>query len=854
MAGPDGFLTTYAPLANDIATQTGVDPSVVLGIVDVETGHGQHVLGNNIFGISPGGNVAQYPDVQTASQAFISLMQTPRYAGVAASPDPASQAMALVKSGYNTANPNYARLIGSSAAQIGKQLGYQDTAAPATQQPPPASSVKQQVLADPALQPPSADTTTPTTAPSQTPPVATTQAQPSIKDQVLADPALQPPKTETSTTDTKGQPAPTIGGTAVTGGGVAFPSEYGDLSAQPWAQGTPPASDTVAPSAKAFSSIEGMRNALQPESGYVRAPIPLLPFSFKETSPGSGQIDPSSGLSGLKFDLPAAIAPVVNPLLDFLEGTGWSDQGGNSPLAGKVSPAATALLLGAMAGNPLQQFRRPLETPAPGLLTSGDKQYGPPTSMPPSSGVFGVGGDLKAAPLSDDFKANPLTPDARTAVEAQTTPPAAPSTPTGVPVQAPPEPPPGTPTNAPAAPQSVGAAATPQLVAGLTPQEVALYQRTAEGQKLMEGQQTGIPDRTAYIDGITPNAAEQEQTASVAREMKALGIGNPAITDEMKQAAQDNAQKRTDFLADTVKAPADLDIEGRAREADIKTDKATVFAPDNVTGPVDHAPIVAKVNEILNDPENKQNDAVQSVIRPLLDRLQNADGTAAIPDPLEMWGLRRQIDRWTSQRSQASDDNLHYAAGQLGQVADVIDQQIGKVAPGYDDMLSTYAEHSRKMAEMRVLQAAEPGLKSGPGQTITFNAMQRFMARVVKARSTPGAVNDYQAITPETMDRLWALRDDLRRAANAKELGQASGSDTAQNIMDLLKQYTKMGGTAAAMGAAHHFAPVAGPLIVRGAQAIAAPFRAAREQRARTTRAQEMLYPPNPLINPNAPP
>jgi len=83
MANPqDDFLATYTPLANDIAQQTGLDPSVVLGIINTETGAGTHVKGNNIFGISPSGPSGQYvkpyPDVETAAQDFISLMQTPR--------------------------------------------------------------------------------------------------------------------------------------------------------------------------------------------------------------------------------------------------------------------------------------------------------------------------------------------------------------------------------------------------------------------------------------------------------------------------------------------------------------------------------------------------------------------------------------------------------------------------------------------------------------------------------------------------------------------------------------------------------------------------------------------------------
>ena len=124
MAAGNDFLGTYTPLANDIAQQTGLDPSVVLGIIDTETGGGSRVLGNNIFGISPGGRVAQYPDVQTASQAFVNLINS-RYRGVSGIGDPAGQAAALVRGGYNTVNPNYATMVASKAASFGKQLGYQ---------------------------------------------------------------------------------------------------------------------------------------------------------------------------------------------------------------------------------------------------------------------------------------------------------------------------------------------------------------------------------------------------------------------------------------------------------------------------------------------------------------------------------------------------------------------------------------------------------------------------------------------------------------------------------------------------------------------------------------------------------
>lgn len=195
----DDFLTTYAPLANDIATRTGLDPATILGVIDTETGHGQHVSGNNIFGITPGGRVAGYPDVQTAANAFISLMQTPRYAGVATAPDPASQAAALVKGGYNTANPAYAAIVARSAQSAAKQLGYQDSSGGAAQPGVSINATTSQPASAPDYNPPGSpaapaasapDYNTPARTPTPVAPPAPAQPSGSAKDRVLADPAL----------------------------------------------------------------------------------------------------------------------------------------------------------------------------------------------------------------------------------------------------------------------------------------------------------------------------------------------------------------------------------------------------------------------------------------------------------------------------------------------------------------------------------------------------------------------------------------------------------------------------------------------------------------------------------------
>lgn len=115
------FVATYGPLAQDIAQRTGLLPHVVLGQIAQETGWGQHVKGNNIFGISPGGEVASYPSVQHATNAYINLINS-RYGNATRATTPEGQVNNLVLSGYNSVDPTYAKSVVGHASKI-KSMG-----------------------------------------------------------------------------------------------------------------------------------------------------------------------------------------------------------------------------------------------------------------------------------------------------------------------------------------------------------------------------------------------------------------------------------------------------------------------------------------------------------------------------------------------------------------------------------------------------------------------------------------------------------------------------------------------------------------------------------------------------------
>jgi hypothetical protein len=789
------FLLTYAPLANDIAQRTGLDPSVVLGIVDTETGGGTRVAGNNVFGISPVDKtgrqyVEKYPDVETAAEAFVTLMQTPRYRAIAAAGGPAQQAVALVKAGYNTVNPRYAEIVANKATRYGQMLGYQDegqggaqpgatpvaaaaapapdynnppvrpVAPPVAPAPAPAGtgSAVDRVLADPAL------SGTPATTPA--PAAAGAKPQTAV-DRVLADPALQTPATAAPVATPAAAPVDP----RVPQGEV--PSRIRDAAYQAFinapSRGTEPGNMSVLST--------GTQNWLSNNLGPIGEYGINLPARFAGTVIGGVAAAGAAGIQTVnELAREAGTPPALQRDLNILAMA--------SPGMGAEMTALSAL-------------RQPgaLSLPSTKQAQLADRNVRIAMDRTPGGPDGGGGGGGGGGPQ------------------------------------------PGM------GPRSAGAAATPAYEAIHTPQEEAAYRATAEGKKLLEPQIIGERDMNQYIPGETVNAAEREQTVKVARELKELGIRVPEASQIEKEIAQSVDTARTIYAENTAKSPNDIHNRTVRRETDINNDKAVVFAPDNVTGAPDFGPVLEHMRAVLDDPFNRQNSALKQAYEPLMKRIEAAN----IDNPMEAWSLRRDIDKMTSKRAQSDDRYLHEVAHDLDQVAAVIDRQIEAVAPGYGDMLARYKEHSRAITEMEVLQGVFKNLR-GTGQKLTYNAFQRFMKDVVNGRMSPAHdMNGFKAISAENMQRLWNLRDSLRRSASAKELAMAAGSDTMPNIIDALKAVGKMGGTAALHAyAGAHLGP-AGNFALQGLATIGKGLNDRRMIRRATTQMHQMMRPSEPL-------
>jgi hypothetical protein len=176
---------------------------------------------------------------------------------------------------------------------------------------------------------------------------------------------------------------------------------------------------------------------------------------------------------------------------------------------------------------------------------------------------------------------------------------------------------------------------------------------------------------------------------------------------------------------------------------------------------------------------------------------------------------------------------------------DVTDKAIEAAAPGYRQYMDNYAAASRKIDAMEALQSHREGLFDA-GNRMGYAKFQTMMRNIVDRRQSEG-LNEYKSITDETMDKLWAIRDDLRRSASAKELANAPGSDTAQNAWDAIRRAAGGPGAEAALHTLAAGVP-GGNLAVSIGRSVLSPFMAARREQRGIARGLEMLNPPPPNL------
>jgi hypothetical protein len=370
----------------------------------------------------------------------------------------------------------------------------------------------------------------------------------------------------------------------------------------------------------------------------------------------------------------------------------------------------------------------------------------------------------------------------------------------------------------------------------MSPKQIAAYRATAEGKKLLETQQPGIRDATTYIPGVTPNAAEIEQTVNLAREMKSLNITAPDVSQAAKETAAENNDARAQHFARLAGSDVDVMNAKAARSAQAESDLSATWANKK---PADASPVIAAADQIIQSPDGKR-PLVRNAVDAVTKELYDTDGNLET-DPEMLYGVRKHVDDLMSREAGVDDPKSVRAFANLATLKSALDGVIENAAPGFGTYLENFKTASVPIDEMEALQKFEPKLYDAQNR-MTYNKVQSMMRSIVDARQSSG-INPYKSISDDTMNELWNLRDDLRRSAGAQELARTPGSDSVQNLWDVAKHTGVVGARILAHGVANAISPVLGSLAVNTGEHALSTRRAARLARRQTERGMKLLKP-----------
>jgi hypothetical protein len=390
----------------------------------------------------------------------------------------------------------------------------------------------------------------------------------------------------------------------------------------------------------------------------------------------------------------------------------------------------------------------------------------------------------------------------------------------------------------PAGAQPAGAQITPPPAAARTAREISHANTVADEEWLNTPQQPGVKDTRVLVDGNTGTLAEQEQTVETARELKRLRNEHTEVSQDERGLLHDASENRKTAFKEAVPSDLSLNAAEDAAGKKIESDLQTVWANKGIA---DTAPVSTQIQAELSGSAGHL-PPVKTAMQQVSDSLETA-GT----DPQALYKTHRLINYLQSKQGQIANPGYGAADVQaaLTRVKGVLAKQIDTAAPGFGTAMKTYSDTIGPIRAAQALNERYSGLFDSRGY-MNFNRVHELMKDVVQAGHPDAPTNDLRGISEFQLQRLKDIHDDLKRSASAQDLSKAYGSDTAQNVMDIIKGVGQTAGSLAVRAAAGYALGPYGPFAVDAAGRIIGARRAAARKAADVARGREILRPPAP--------
>jgi len=353
-------------------------------------------------------------------------------------------------------------------------------------------------------------------------------------------------------------------------------------------------------------------------------------------------------------------------------------------------------------------------------------------------------------------------------------------------------------------PGNLGAAATPEQLAQLTPQQMKAYRRQAElGEALAPAPRE--VDRNIYVEGSYPTRAEYSADPNISQKEALHRERAPKEYDPRLEGNNAARVNKFEGLMGTDIAVDDLKVaKGKAAE----TDGAAYLAKAR---PLDLSPAVSWIDEQMANPRIRERSDVMAKLRKLRASLFDEGGNLKT-DPSSGWGMH---DELMADLEKAKDSTRaeRYAKGQLIEYKRIIDEVNDTASDGaFRTFLDNQAGYAARINAMEILQKYRPKLTSGKTGFILPTAYHKWVADLAMRRGHPG-VDAAMDIPDDVMRGLINIGKDLKRADNI-DLGKARGSNT--NLLFTLAQGTGIGMAHLGVAAATQGSGI-GNLLLQGA-------------------------------------
>jgi hypothetical protein len=327
----------------------------------------------------------------------------------------------------------------------------------------------------------------------------------------------------------------------------------------------------------------------------------------------------------------------------------------------------------------------------------------------------------------------------------------------------------------------------------MTPAQIKANRRMIELRDVLEPPGLG-EDLKIHVEGSHPTLAERAGDPAISQRENVVRQRNPNAFDPR---LSENSQARIKKFDDMAGTDPQLTTLAERQAAQAKADTQKIM---QTAKPADLQPAVAHIDELLNDPRIREVDDVVRVLKPLREKLFDADGNLKT-DPQAVWGMHDNLMNLLAK----AKDPLNatgaekFAFEQMNQFKKTLDGVLNTATDGnFQTFLDNQAGFFQQRNAMEALQKFRTQMVDAKTGHIYADKFHRWLADLAVRRGKPG-IDKAMDIPDDVMQGLIDINKDLKRASRI-DLGKARGSPT--NLYGEVAKAAGLAGVHALLGSA----------------------------------------------------